>query len=214
MIYNPKDNNILAIGDVLDRTYSGWLEGINDEGIVIPLCYSTRVKHIEEVRNAQKILIIEGLHKGKIVIISYKYKDRGAKMSFLTPQIVFHKATLKLNKMKKELVIPKVGTFSVADTRSIQYGKYKLQIPERPITKPLNPEYFDENIGGSRFSQTWFRLIPEKGNPGEVFLHYGSYSEGCITVLNNKSFSVWNKIYLYLIKGRVSDVHLATLVVN
>jgi len=77
----------------------------------------------------------------------------------------------------------------------------------------MKSDYFNESIGGSRFAQTWFRLIPEEGIPGDVFLHYGSYSEGCLTVINSKDFSVWNKIYLELMQCRESSMHVASLFV-
>jgi len=213
MNYNREDekNNYFYIDDVLDRQHCGWLEGLTEDEIPVPLCYKTRVILLDEGKRGQTIKVKEGTHKGTILTIPYKYQDRDAVISFLSKSRSIKKTSLNLNTKTKILYIKNIGSFPVKISSSIKLGTYSLQIPIRPIKKIFNPDYFDEKNGGSRFVQTWFRLIPTEGILEDIFLHYGSFSKGCITVLSNKKLSVWNKIYLALTQSRVNDAYVSSL---
>lgn len=217
MTYNPKakkKNNIFYVEDVLDRKHSGWLEGLTSDEIATTLCYKTKVSLLSESKNNQIIKVEEGGHKDAVLTIPFKYQDKDAAVSYLSRNRENRKFSLVLNKNKKTLEIKTIGLFPVEVSPDIAEGIYTLQIPIRPIKKTFNPDYYDESIGGSRFVQTWFRLIPKKGVLNDIFLHYGSYSKGCITVINSKEFPVWNKIYLTLMQSRLDDKYLASLLVN
>lgn len=216
MNYNQgyKKDNFFYIDDVLDRQCVGWLEGSTKDKILIPLCYKTEVTLLDEDKKSQVIKVNEGTHKNTILKIPYKYKDSSTTVSFLSKSRNIKKISLYLNSKTKILDVKNVGLFPVEISSDIRLGAYNLQIPSRPIKKVLNADYFDERIGGSRFAQTWFRLIPTKSILEDAFLHYGSFSKGCITVLNNKKLSVWNRIYLTLIQSRLNDTHVSTLYVN
>ncbi len=217
MIYNreaEKQKQNFYIEDVLDREHAGWLEGLTQDGIKVPLCYKTKVTLLDETGKAQNIKVEEGEHKGTILSIPFRYRDKDAAVSYLSKNREKNKRSLILHKTKNTLEIITIGMFKVEISPDIISGIYKLQIPTRPIKKPLNPDYYNENVGGSRFVETWFRLTPTKGVLKDVFLHYGSYSKGCIAVINNKEFSVWNKIYLILMESRLDDNYVATLLVK
>ncbi|KKP66101.1 MAG: hypothetical protein UR68_C0032G0013 [Candidatus Roizmanbacteria bacterium GW2011_GWA2_35_19] len=203
-----------CINDVLDREHSGWLNGLTEDEIKTPLCYKTKVSLNNKNPNGEIIRVEEGIHKEKILTLPYKYKDKKTNISYLSTELPASKISLKLFRNKKILFVENVGKFNVEVDKKIVKGKYNLLIPERPILKILNPEYFSEKIGGSRFVETWFRMISEKGKQEDIFLHYGSYSKGCVTVLNNRSFSVWNKIYLTLMSCRLNNKYLAALLIT
>jgi hypothetical protein len=205
--------NFFCIDSVLDRSHSGWLIGLTQDEIKTPLCYKTKVIYIGKNINGEIIKVQEGNHIGKILIIPFQYKDKNTYISYLSKDIQFDSTFLKLNRNKRILWINNLGEFAVKIDSGIPKGKYYLQIPERPVLKKFNPNYFNESLGGSRFAQSWFRLVSEKGKFKDIFLHYGSYSDGCITVINNSKFSVWNKIYLALMKCRLNKKYLTSLVV-
>ena len=213
MNYNlgNEKNSSFYVDDVLDSQHAGWLEGKTSDEIIIPLCYGTAVTLLDEGKKSQTIRVDEGDHEGAILTIPYKYQGSNAIVSFLSKNLIKHKTSLILDTKRKLLNIKNVGSFSTQISPKIKHGDYFLQIPARPIRKTFNKDYFDEKIGGSRFVETWFRLVPKSGILEDVFLHYGSYSDGCITVLNNKKFSVWNKIYLELLKSRFNNLYVASI---
>lgn len=216
MNYNQGDKkgNFFYIDDVLDRQHVGWLEGLTKDEILIPLCYKTEVILLDEDKKNQVIKVREGAHKDTILTIPYKYQDNNVVVSFLSKSRSIKKTSLNLNTKTKMLDVKNVGLFPVEISSDIKLGAYNLQMPIRPIKKILNSDYFDERIGGSRFVQTWFRLILTEGILEDTFLHYGSFSKGCITVLNNKELSVWNKIYLALTQSRLNDMYVSTLYIS
>lgn len=209
-----KKDSLFYVDDVLDRQHVGWLEGLTEDEILVPLCYKTEVILIGENKKGQIIKVNEGGHKGATLTIPYKYRDSDALVSFLSKSSSRNKTSLNLNTKTKILNFKKVWFFPVEISPNVKHGEYKLQIPIRPIKKIFNPDYFDEKIGGSRFVETWFRLIPTEGILEDTFLHYGSFSKGCITVLNNKELSVWNKIYLTLTQSRLNDMYVSTLYIS
>lgn len=73
-------------------------------------------------------------------------------------------------------------------------------LPDYPHSAKIPSKYLDEKRGGSKFATTWFPLYDNSGKFKNQYLHYGKYSEGCITFIDKGKF--WNELYLLLLKNR------------
>ncbi|MFE6838581.1 hypothetical protein ACFVFI_27545 [Streptomyces sp. NPDC057705] len=86
-----------------------------------------------------------------------------------------------------------LGIAVAADpSNPIPRGKYDLEIPDE--VHPLGGPY--ESI--SVYAKSWFRI----GHSGDRYLHTGTHSAGCATVMD---VAKWTDIYLYLIRRRKGD---------
>lgn len=85
-------------------------------------------------------------------------------------------------------------TYANVDYKNVPWekGLFDIEIPDYP------------HSGGARYekqasrAKTWFRI----GHNGERYLHTGSRSLGCITIIE---ITRWAKIYNTLIKARKGD---------
>src|SRR5581483_2221683 len=78
---------------------------------------------------------------------------------------------------------------------------YLILNPDRRHSENVVESYVSEVNGGSRFAETWFPLV--KGEFEFKYLHYGSFSKGCVTVLSG---SGWKDVYLYVISSRMKGL--------
>lgn len=202
------------IDKILDPTLRGWIKVLKQNSKEVFICYGTRAELLETKIFYQVILIKEGIYKGQEVRIPYKRRSNSYKISYLSeltkPQ---GPAELFLDITKSILYSPHLGKFKVVIKNDIQYGLYYLQLPDYPHSNRIGNEYLDEKRGGSRFSETWFKIIPRNNEESEIYLHFGKYSEGCITVLYDSKSKVqmWNKIYLYLMSLRLDSTNVGIL---
>jgi len=101
MTNNQKDKNIYCIEDVLERSLSGWINGITPDEIAIPLCYKTKVSLREGSKRGQVVVVQEGCHKDTTVIIPYKYQDSSGTISYLSQSLPNKKTALFYIKTKE-----------------------------------------------------------------------------------------------------------------
>ncbi|MFC1495833.1 hypothetical protein ACFL52_00275 [Candidatus Margulisiibacteriota bacterium] len=95
-----------------------------------------------------------------------------------------------------------IGTYNAkVETNPLKSGKYDLGIPYEP--HDTGWRYLKE----SKYAKTWFRI----GHKGEIFLHVGSASAGCITVTDKKK---WTKIYNLLIRSRKDSLSIGEVIVK
>lgn len=195
-----------TIKNVLDKTCRGWVNArIN--GAVQNLCYNTAVELIERREGFEEVLVLEGPFKGMTARIPYKKKSRSYVLSYLEiGGKKLNSFTLRYNIEDRELSLLglKVKTMH---NKKIPAGKYFLLIPRYPHNK--SKKYIDETNGGSRFAETWFQIESLNGALTDHFIHFGSISEGCITITDTGL--VWTKVYLTLMNHRISDKYITEL---
>lgn len=204
---------IKFIGNVLDPINRGWVYSIVDGRDRICLPYTTRVELVEVSENFEHIKILEGYYKGNTVKFPFMSRDDKFHYSFLIDRCRLSKPiTLKLNHDTL-----KFGNFKceVLVEKNILNNKvYCIKFPVRS-NKILPSHYFDESRGGSRFSDTWFPLQAKDELYPEKYLHFGSISEGCLTVKYNPLINeVWNTLYTKLIHSRMNEDNLGFLTIK
>ncbi len=203
-----------SINKILDPILRGWIKVLKQNNREVFIYYGTRVELLKTEDFYQVVLVKEGIYKGQEVKIPYKGRSNFHKISYLSELTKsIRPAKLFLDIKKSILYSPDLGKFEVAIKDDILPGLYYLQLPDYPHSSRIRNEYLDEKRGGSRFSETWFRVISENNKTDEVYLHFGKYSEGCVTVLydSKSKDQIWNKIYLYLINSRLDNTHVGSL---
>lgn len=204
---------IYSIGNNLDSISKGWLKVLIDSQGGVDLAYSTKVELIQQNPDSEKVRIKEGNYENYIAHIPYFSKNQGSVFSYLIPSLEFKKN--RVLRVKKDKIIFNGNSFEVIIDRSIlKTGKYRIKLPTK-TSKNLPPEYLDESRAGSRFAESWFPIYGEGDLVTEKYLHYGTVSEGCVTVKHKSmlSYNIWNNIYLFLMNSRNKD-GLATLIIE
>lgn len=212
-----KNDNIKYLAEVLDPRNGGWLKvSVQSEGeVLIP--YSTRVKVLKKDRNFEIVQILEGYYKGRMAYFPYSSKDGKSVSSRLGEDILLNRK-LDLEISNKTLFLEDAGlNIGVEiDEKRLENGKYLLQFPIKTLKK-LNPEYLNEKSGGSRFAETWFPIAIQNTPFIDCYLHFGSYSEGCITIKYEKKngpSEIWNLLYRDIITSRKTGNTLGILRLN
>jgi hypothetical protein len=199
----PESLTASGIRHVADVDAHGWLRIKWEDGTtypdVLPFQLKVDVTKIEAGR--EHFTVKEGLLKGKKGSVKLKSAD-GASYLSRTGE---HRgpASLELDLAAKTITIQDVGTFSaeVDASNPIPKGTYDLELPFE-IHHLADPYLKD-----SPFATTWFRI----GHAGDRFLHPGSVSAGCATVLDHAE---WTRIYNHLVRSRKDDQSVGTLVVK
>ncbi|MFA6197600.1 MAG: hypothetical protein WC734_00390 [Patescibacteria group bacterium] len=199
----------LCIDDVLDKYYKGWIDVKLIDGTDVKLCYKTIVDNIERSRSKNRFLIREGKYSQNEAEVLNSFDSRKIKTATFN-----NAAQLKLSRHKQLLNIDGVGSLNVILGKiPIPLGCYHILIPTYPHDK-IPKLYLQEELGGSRFAETWFELRSTKSVNFGYFLHFGKFSEGCVTVPYEKysqSGIVWNSIYHLLLSSRVKYSVIGTL---
>ena len=95
---------------------------------------------------------------------------------------------------------------------------YIILIPAFKQSTKVSPDYINEKLGGSRFSETWFQFVPSHDQnmySSESYIHFGKFSKGCITYLfRSNTKSDWETLYMKLITSRLDKLSLGTLIVT
>lgn len=176
------------------------------------LCYGTKVEKIKIDNKFEYIKILDGPFRDFFAKIPFKKVD--SKISFLrklpedykeNPVKIFYYSD------KEQVDIEGLGLFKTAKSSvSLFKGTYFLEIPSYPHKKtPIS--YLKEEQGGSKFAETWFRVVPLKNSNSDIFFHFGKLSEGCITINQPNS---WNIIYYHLIRRRFNRLNVGEIEVR
>ena len=107
-------------------------------------------------------------------------------------------ANIQFSLSRKILTYPGGRTRAFTDGNNpIKSGTHPIQIPDFP--HPSDQRYLSQTI----YAKNWFYLGRGTAIPGknDRYLHPGTISEGCITVLP----ADWTKLYQYLILCRNGD---------
>lgn len=187
---------------------NGWLRvNIGDVGCRF-LCYGTKMEKIKVCKKFEYVKIIDGPFRDFYSKIPL---DKSGS-SLLTKIYENYKETMAVViYCNQQINIKGLGNFNTVKTKEkFPKGNYFLEIPSHPHKK--TPKfYLNKKSGGSRFSETWFRIVPFNNNKSDLFLHFGKVSEGCITVNQDNS---WDDIYNYLIRCRMNRLNIGTITIK
>jgi hypothetical protein len=197
----PASNNKVA--NLLDRGNRGWIKvSDDDKSFYIP--YGTQ---IELLRNGS-YRINEGIYQGKIVYIDFESIKPKLFTSYLSSGLENKPAVkMSLIQSQQKIYLPTTYKFYSIVCNNLPNGTYKIMMPDHKHTDRMSTDYYNEHRGGSRFCETWFPLVLEKGFTGQ-YLHFGTFSEGCVTVTED-----WNEIYINLILSRLDSSSVGELTV-
>lgn len=200
------------VKNVLDRDFRGWVPVIDSKGKEFEIFYSTQ---IETKQNSKYFTILEGFNKNKVVTINHKSLPHRLYSEYLGSMKISESCFLVLDLARSEILFKKDEKMMqvMIQANNLTPGEYLILNPDRRHTDKIVKDYISETNGGSRFAETWFPLF--KNEFEFKYLHYGSFSNGCATVLSG---SDWTDIYLYVIssrmKGLEDNVHGRLLVVE
>lgn len=202
---------ITSIINVLNKFDRGWAEvNLLDGGRVL-LPYGTTFGFIQD----DLLMVLDGHYKGdsiKLTKESYLLQSLGYQQVLTNNQI-----TIKYNLEDNRIVFQDGNSYVLvrSSQRILSPGNYKLELPRFPHRELCKSIYLDESIGGSRFAETWFEIVPAQGKRIGSFLHYGKISEGCLTIsMKENPKNIWTDIYFSLITNRVQSNFVANLIVG
>jgi hypothetical protein len=195
--------------EVMDRNHRGWLK-IKDGPDTILLPYSTRVSIVNKNINSETIKIEESDRKGQVIKVPFLLKSTHGHYSFFSKKGIRFSRRIIHVKRKDNVFIMDGKRYAIEISDNCKDGTYFLKFPIRKFnTKGI---YLDETKGGSRFADTWFPLVSRDTLDQSRFLHYGTYSEGCITVKHIINMgSVWSDIFSQVMLSRIDDIYLAEI---
>lgn len=204
---------IYYLTHVVDRYHKGWLEAFLGSGDKVSIPYSTQAVILRKAKNYQNIKVLEGGMKNHKLMVPYLRKlGREVYSFFSDDKITFSKLHIIVNSETGTLLSDK-KSYPVILSDGFGKGIYYVKFPIRRNKE--NALYSDETKGGSRFFDTWFPLIKKGEFNLSRFLHFGSFSKGCITVkysLERKSY--WSELFFKIMHSRIDDNYLARIEVN
>jgi hypothetical protein len=168
---------------------NGWLKVkiIEAEDVSLPAFLKVQSEFFE--RDREYFTILEGPYKNKKVSVSL---DNGNSRLLID---IKYEPPIKLQysiSQKKLIIGSKKYNATDHPESPWQKGWYDIELPDYP--HPKGRSYVET---ASR-AMSWFRI----GHTGERYLHTGSRSLGCITIIEVEK---WNEIYDKLIKARKDD---------
>lgn len=191
---------------VRDSSQSGWLKVARTDGGEISIPYGIRAQKLASDSRGETFQILEGIYEGAVINVPL-IKEGVSYFSALKNRPIA-KINLLLHKSKKRLEIDKQIYLVIFDN-SIEEGEYSLLMPDYPHPSVSIKQYSNESEGGSRFACTWFKFVKKESSmfQSTSYLHFGTYSEGCITFpyTKTKSFSGWSNLALRLSRSRVKS---------
>lgn len=189
----------VRVSNILDKNLKGWLPIIDEENNNLEIPFFTL---LQSIGNEDKYLVKEGIAKDKIIRINYSKIYPRLFEKYETEKINTNEKCLIIVSLKEKLLFYKLkGNIEqyYVDANDIKTGIYGIYLPSKRFEGNITNNYINEEGGGTRFAQTWFPIKDKIFE--ERYIHYGSYSKGCITVLTGTS--TWNKLYIHLMESRI-----------
>lgn len=168
----------------------GWLTIRMDNGTrqSLPALLKVRFEELKDKR--EYFTVLEGAHRGKGA--SVKLDKSGD--SFLTT-VNHHTGLIEMtySVSRKELTV-NGKRYKTMDYPNSPWNKglYDVEIPDAPHRGGISYS----NV--ARKATVWFRV----GHTGDRYIHTGSASLGCITLIEHKK---WDSLYTTLIRSRKGD---------
>jgi hypothetical protein len=188
---------------VRDGYNKGWLKiKLSHKEVFLP--YGLLVEKIHSSNQTETIKILEGAYEGAVAPIPFVRNRESYFSLFKKPKT----ESIVLETKSNHLLINK-RVFPVVLDGSIKTGGYFLYLPDYPHNHVATNKYQNEAKGGSRFASTWFRLVKDMDSLFEssFYLHFGTYSEGCVTFpfFQKSGSSSWNELVLALSLLRLKE---------
>jgi len=197
----------MRIVNNLDRKLRGWLPVKSITGKSYEIFYSTEI----QLKNSGKFLLREGFHEGDIVSIKESSLPYRLFQTYNGPLKVSRKPFRAIVELSTSRILyekdGKIVEYYV-QAENLQPGQYAILSPDRRRIDKATKKYISEGNGGSRFAETWFPLVKHEFE--FQYLHYGTYSNGCITVTSG---SGWTELYLLIMKSRPRKMYHGTITV-
>lgn len=179
-------NTIRYVPDENDGWFKVRLE--NDKSLIsLPAYLKVKIERTDNKR--EYFTILEGAYREQLA--SVKFGESG--LSYLIVDIKHKPMARALYSVSKKAFTLNDKTYAIVDYKKALWrkGLYDIEIPDAP------------HIAGVRYpeakrAKTWFRI----GHSGDRYLHTGSRSLGCITIIETTR---WMEIYNALIKARKGD---------
>lgn len=180
------------VGDIERYTpdiEDGWLRARDAKykEIVFPAYVRVKPEYIKNKR--EYFTPLEGVYRHQLV--STKLQDDGS--SYLISGIKHEPMARATYSISTKLFILKGKKYKTIDYPGALWkrGLYDIEMPDYPHGR-------SDSYAEAKRQKVWFRI----GHSGEKYLHVGSRSAGCITVIETAR---WMEIYNALIKARKGD---------
>ncbi len=191
------------IANLLDRGNRGWIK-VSEENKSFYVPCGTQIKLL----SSGSYRINEGIYQGKNVYIDLESIKPKLFTSYLSSGLESKPAVkMSLIQSQQKIYLSSTYKFYSAVCINLPNGTYKIMLPDHKHTDRMSIDYYNEHRGGSRFCETWFPLVSGNGFTGQ-YLHFRTFSEGCVTVTEN-----WNEIYLNLILSRLDSSSVGELTI-
>jgi len=174
----------------VEDTGRGWITALSEnDSSQIPMPAYLKVQVYKTTSKREYFTIMEGLFVGVKASVTLK----GGGTSYLQTGAPHTEAAYATYSMSKKILTVNGKSYVTRDDRESpwQKGVYDIEIPDAPHRGGWN-------YGSVPHPLTWFRV----GHSGDRYIHTGSASLGCITVLERDR---WEEIYQILVKARKGD---------
>lgn len=195
----------MIITNTLNYTNKGWITGTKKNGIKINIHEFLHVNLIKSYKYYEQIIINEGPTKGTICIIPKNFYNQ----SYLKQAKEQLKSTCSVFFTGHSIVLNN-NEYQTTKLNLTKNEKYKLGFPVRQENKTLPQKYFHSTMGGSLYANYWFPIY-SKNNHFTAYLHFGSYSYGCITVVFKEKKDIWTEICSHILNCRLRQKYLTNI---
>lgn len=169
----------------------GWLKAkLQKNKFTINLPAFLKVKIESNDKKREYVTILEGPYRGEKASVALKENGSSQFIS-----IIEYEPTVNVTySISKKIVTLNGKSYKATDHPKTPWekGLYDIEIPDYPHRSGL------AYLRDAPKARTWFRI----GHNGERYLHVGSRSLGCMTVIETTR---WDEIYNLLIKSRKGD---------
>jgi hypothetical protein len=203
-----------------EQTEGGWLNVRFEYGGTAEIVEYTRIDFYGSVVEGNTVRdkgkILEGYYKDRIFTVSRDGDGKRSRFEKVArgmykggANVLYHNTDhdITINGITLQTPTAKMN-FDGGDGRGVNSwlptGRYNLRIPTLP----------QRNVAVSGFNKgsVWFLVAQEGRNTmTDRFLHPGSVSYGCVTVLVSRAAADWKRIYDHLIISRLSALSVGTL---
>lgn len=174
-----------------DDVGNGWLKiRLEDNKSIESLPAFLKVKTEYNDTKREYFTILEGPYSGRLASVALKANG----LSQLIYKVEYDPVARVNYSVSKKILTLNGKKYQTTDYPNAVWkkGLYDIEIPDYPHEGGRH--YLDQ----SKRAMTWFRI----GHNGERYLHVGSRSLGCLTIIE---INRWMEIYNELIKARKSD---------
>jgi len=172
-------------------TGDGWFQVVlekNNKTVSLPSFLQIKPEGI--VRGRERLVILEGAYRGEKA--TAKLLPNGS--SYFIPIVKYEPVAIA-----KYSISQKIFTFNGKEYKATDHpntpwkkGIYDIEIPSSPHR--VSPDYLRK----AKLAKVWFLV----GHAGERFLHTGTRSLGCMTIIE---LDIWDKLCETLLKSRKGD---------